>query len=303
MLKTLALCLVATAALASSACTIDVQGSGIGQQVSTRELKRIQLTGTPHVTVRTFDGSIELRSSDRNEILVEIERFAATMDEARELIVETSEDSGDVVIDAKRPRRSDDWIHFGGWTSPSVRLRVTVPRQLDVQARTGDGTIDARDLSGRVELRTGDGSIRLQRIQGDITVGTGDGSVMGRELQGAVAVSTGDGSVEISGRFAALKARTGDGPIGIDALPGSTIQSGWTITTGDGGVSIRLPKELDADLQARTGDGSINTSGITVLTPPRQDGEPRRNIVGRIGNGGEQLTVRTGDGSINLVVR
>ena len=303
MVKKLALCLFATASLASSACTIDVRGTDIAQQATTRELKRIQFTGTPHVTVRTFDGSIELGSSDQSEILVEIERRAATLEEARELIVETSEESGDVVIEAKRPRRSDDWIRLGGWTSPSVRLKVTVPRKLEVQARTSDGTIDAHDLSGRVELRTGDGSIRLQRVQGDITASTGDGTIMGRELQGTVAVSTGDGSVEISGRFSELKARTGDGSIGIDAQPGSTMQSGWTITTGDGGVSIRLPKELDADVQARTGDGSIMTSGITVLTPPRQDGEPRRNIVGRIGNGGEQLTVRTGDGSINLVAR
>jgi len=275
VVKKLALCLFATAALAASACTIDVQGTGIGQQVTSRELKRIQLTGSPHVNVRTFDGSIELRSSDRNEILVE----------------------------ARRPRRSDDWIHLGGWTSPSVRLTVTVPRELEVQARTGDGTIDAHDLSGRVELRTGDGSIRLQRVQGDITASTGDGAIMGRELQGTVAVTTGDGSVEISGRFAGLKARTGDGPIGIDAQPGSVMRSSWTITTGDGGVMLRLPKEFDADVQARTGDGSIITSGITVLTPARHDGEPRRNLVGRVGNGGELLTVRTGDGSIDLVAR
>jgi hypothetical protein len=126
---------------------------------------------------------------------------------------------------------------------------------------------------------------------------------VGRELQGTVAVTTGDGSVEISGRFAGLKARTGDGPIGIDAQPGSLMRSSWTITTGDGGVMLRLPKEFDADVQARTGDGSIMTSGITVLTPARHDGEPRRNLVGRIGNGGEQLTVRTGDGSITLVAR
>jgi hypothetical protein len=303
VVKKLALCLCATAALAASACTIDVQGTGIGQQVTSRELKRIQFTGTPHVTVRTFDGSIELRSSDQSEILVAIERRAATLEEARELIVETSEQSGDVVIEARRPRRSDDWIHFGGWTSPSVRLTVTLPRELEVQARTGDGTIDAHDLSGRVELRTGDGSIRLQRVEGDITASTGDGAIVGRELQGTVAVTTGDGSVEISGRFAGLKARTGDGPIGIDAQPGSLMRSSWTITTGDGGVMLRLPKEFDADVQARTGDGSIMTSGITVLTPARHDGEPRRNLVGRIGNGGEQLTVRTGDGSITLVAR
>ena len=88
MLKKLTLCLFAAASLASSACTIDVQGSGIGQRATTREQRRIPLTGTPHVTVRTFDGSIELRSSDRNEILVDIERRAATLEEAKSLLEE-----------------------------------------------------------------------------------------------------------------------------------------------------------------------------------------------------------------------
>jgi hypothetical protein len=74
------------------------------------------------------------------------------------------------------------------------------------------------------------------------------------------------------------------------------------VSTGDGGVMMRLPRELDADIEAHTGDGSITTAGIEVLTPPREDGE-RRNIRGRLGKGGEMLTVRTGDGSIDLVAR
>ena len=300
MLKKLALCLIATASLASSACTIDVQGSGIGQQATVREQRTIQLTGMPTVTVRVFNGSVRLRSWDRNEILVDIERRASTEAEARRIVIETSEDSGDVLIEQKNSRRSDDWIRFE--RSPSVLLTINVPRRLRVDVRTGDGAIDAQDLTGNVQLRSGDGPIRLQRVDGDISVNTGDGSVMARELGGTVAVTTGDGSVEISGRFDGLRARTGDGMIGIDALPGSSMRSEWRVSTGDGGVMMRLPRELDAEIEAHTGDGSIMTTGIDVLTPPREDGE-RRNIRGRLGRGGEMLTVRTGDGSINLVAR
>src|SRR5678815_695531 len=80
VIKTFALCLFATAALASSGCGIDVQGSGIGGYASTREQKRLTLTGAPNLTVKTFNGSIELRPGERNEILVDIERRASTLD-------------------------------------------------------------------------------------------------------------------------------------------------------------------------------------------------------------------------------
>ena len=72
------------------------------------------------------------------------------------------------------------------------------------------------------------------------------------------------------------------------------------MTTGDGGVMIRLPEGFDADVSAHTGDGSITTSGVTVMTPRSEDGDGY-NLRGRIGQGGEVLTVRTSDGWINVV--
>lgn len=300
-MKKLALYLLGTAVLASAACTIDVQGMH-GQGVVVREQKRIPLTGAPNVTIRTFNGSIELRSWDQNEILLDIERRAETEADARDIEVEASEAGGNVVIEAKHPSRRGFVAHFGGPTSTGVRLTVTVPRALNLEARTSDGSIDARELSGRVELRTGDGSVRLQRIDGDITVSTGDGSVAARDLGGVVTVTTGDGSVEMSGRFAGLKAHTGDGSVGIDALPGSTMQREWTVTSGDGGVMIRLPSDFNAEVDARTGDGAISTTGV-ALTRPAGEGERRRTVRGRVGTGGDVLTLRTGDGSIRIVAR
>lgn len=294
-----ALCLLSAAALASAACTIDVQGMQ-GEGIVVREQKRISLTGTPNVTIRTFNGSIQLRSWDRNEILLDIERRAETAADARDIEVETTEAGGNVVIEAKHRERRGFVMHMG--VSPGVRMTVTVPRTLNVDARTGDGSIDARELSGRIELRTGDGSVRLQQIDGDITVSTGDGSVAARELDGVVEVSTGDGSVEMSGRFAGLRARTGDGSIGIDALPGSRMEREWTVTSGDGGVTLRLPADFNAELDARTGDGQISTAGIAV-TRPAGEGRRRHVVRGQVGTGGEILTLRTGDGSIRVVAR
>jgi hypothetical protein len=301
MSHNLVLSLLVTAAVTSTACTIDVRGEGDGQGAVVREQKRIALSGMPNLTIRTFDGSIQLRPGDGNEIILDIERLAATTAEANELVVEVSESGGNVLIEAKRPRRSNDWRFLGVRTSPSVRMTLTVPRQLNLQAHTGDGAVDVSDLTGRVEVTTGDGSVRLQRVEGEVTVRTGDGGISARDIQGIVVVGTGDGSVEMTGRFDGLRARTGDGAISIDALSGSTMRGEWSIASGDGGVMIRLPPGFNADVDAHAGDGSISTSGITVTSPREQD--ERHNVRGRIGAGGEVLRVRTGDGSIDVIAK
>ena len=68
--------IVAFAVAASAvACSVDVRGS----EVSTREEKRFTVSATEPVELklRTFDGTLVVRSWDKNEVLVEIERRGA----------------------------------------------------------------------------------------------------------------------------------------------------------------------------------------------------------------------------------
>lgn len=292
-MKTLALPLLMAVSVAASACTIDVQG----EESVIREQRRFAVSGTPDLTVRTFDGSIEIRPWDREEILVDIERRAGSETAARDIVVDTTQHEGVVRIEAKQPSRNGFFEHAGG-RSARVRMLLTVPRHVNVDARTGDGPILARDLNGRIELRTGDGSVRLQGVDGDITISTGEGAVTAGELHGRVAVSTGDGSVNLSGRLDELTARTGDGAIDVDALPGSTMRDDWAISTGDGSVRLRLPAGFNADIDAHTGDGGIATHGVALVQPrPERRG---RDVRGRVGSGGQRLTIRTGDGAIDI---
>ena len=69
----------------------------------------------------------------------------------------------------------------------------------------------------------------------------------------------------------------------------------WSMTTGDGGVSLYLPSDFGAELDAHTGDGTIrNELDLDVRRPGRGDRAAQRE--GRIGAGGRQLRIRTGDG-------
>jgi hypothetical protein len=57
---------------------------------------------------------------------------------------------------------------------------------------------------------------------------------------------------------------------------------------------LRLPADLDATLDAHTGDG-----GITVDLPVKMTGAVRDNALhGTLNDGGGEIDLRTGDGSI-----
>jgi hypothetical protein len=70
----------------------------------------------------------------------------------------------------------------------------------------------------------------------------------------------------------------------------------WDITTGDGGVTLYLPSGFGAELDAHTGDGSIRNDLELSAHPDNSS----RTVRGRIGAGGRQLRIRTGDGSIRI---
>jgi DUF4097 and DUF4098 domain-containing protein YvlB len=285
--------------LSSAACTVTVDGDS----VLVTEERRFTVTGSPEVTLTTFDGSIEVRSWDRNEVLVQVEKRAHTERDAEALQVEASQNGDAIRIEAPTPRVREE---FFGWGA-SVALVVTAPKSVTLRAQTGDGSIAVQDLDGLVELRSGDGSIRIDRVNGDVRVNTGDGSIRALGVVGQLDLSSGDGSIEARGRFTALRADSGDGSMTLEADPGSTMERDWTVTTGDGSITIRVPEDFNAELDAESGDGTITAdapSTRALATPARRrDGDQPPVLHTRLGTGGRTLLLRSGDGSIRVIAR
>jgi len=102
--------------------------------------------------------------------------------------------------------------------------------------------------------------------------------------------------MDVRGRFDVLDLRTGDGGIEAEVERGSKVSAAWTLRSGDGGITLRLPDDLSADLDAHTGDGHITLDfPVTVagsISPS--------SVRGKLGAGGPPLRVQTGDGSIHL---
>lgn len=277
-------------ALASTGCVDIVAGGGIGYVE--REEKRFPMSGRPDVIVSTFDGSIEVRPWDRPDVLVEIEKYALDRDMVGDIEVLSEQSGNRVTVEVRLKRTRHGWgINRG------ARLIVSMPEAADLQATSGDGSIDVEHVAGRLELRSGDGSIRGRALSGDIRAQTGDGSIRLSEIDGRLNAGTGDGSIVASGRLSALRARSGDGSVRIHAETGSAASEDWDVSTGDGSVTIDLPDRFDAELDAHTADGRVSVSDRSFSEASERS---RRSLRARLGAGGRSVRVRSGDGSIRL---
>jgi hypothetical protein len=290
-----AVALVSAASTLGACVVVDSQGR------ITREEKRFTISGAPDLKLTTFDGAIEIHSGvDAKTVLVEIEKRGPTQEAIDQLKIETKQDGNHIEIEVRKPNRDVNVVFGIGHMSPSAKLIVTMPRDGNVVARSGDGSIRIDDVRGRLELRTGDGSIRARDVVGQMTMITGDGSVTLDSAEGDLDVDTGDGSVSVTGKLGIVKLHTGDGSITFRAENGTVMKDDWSISTGDGGVAVYLPSGFGADLDAHTGDGSIRNE-MDVTTDG--GGEvSRRTVKGKLGAGGKALKIRTGDGSIRLKV-
>jgi DUF4097 and DUF4098 domain-containing protein YvlB len=264
-----------------------------------RDEKRFTITGNPEVKLTTFDGAIEIRSAtDARTVLVEVEKRGPTQEAIDELKIETTQDGNRIAVEVKRPQR--DVMAFGfGHISPTAKLIVTMPRDGNVIARSGDGSIRIDGIRGKLDLRTGDGSIRASEIGGQLSMATGDGSVTIDNADGDLDVDTGDGSVSIAGKLGIVKVHTGDGAITFRAEQGTTMKDDWSMVTGDGSVALYLPSDFAAQLDAHTGDGAIRND---LKIDSKSGVDERRTLRGTLGAGGRTLRIRTGDGGIRLKV-
>jgi DUF4097 and DUF4098 domain-containing protein YvlB len=140
-----------------------------------------------------------------------------------------------------------------------VHFVVRVPAGVGFTGRTVNGAVDGESLQANAEGHTVNGSVRLSTT-------------------GLAIASTVNGSITAS--------------MGRADWPG-----GATFKTVNGGITLNLPADLNADLRADTLNGSIVTEFPITLTGQFT----RRRLHGTVGSGGRELTLSTVNGSIKLL--
>src|SRR5258708_5577262 len=243
-----------------------------------------------NVRIETDDGSVNVSTGDTKVVEFRVEYQGYELHKSLE--IESNQHGDEIELTARIPR---GW-HFSMDTRRRLHVEVRMPKDADLQVRTGDGSIKANNVTGTIDLHSGDGALTVSALKGAIRLHTGDGSIDASDLDGKCDATSGDGRIRLAGRFDILSARSGDGSVGVEALHGSKLDSGWSITSGDGSIDVAVPADLPANIEASSGDGHI-TSDIPITM---EGAMSKSRVRGKMNGGGAALTIHTGDGSIHL---
>ena len=234
--------------------------------------KNWAMSGTPELHVDAGDGSVSISIGSGGRIDAEITTRGWKIAPG-EVTVTERQAGNRVDLEVHVPK-----VH-GNYHDRQIRIEIRVPRDLEAFIHTGDGSIVMNGLNGKIQAATGDGSIEAA------------------DLGGTLEAHSGDGHIKVQGRLDNVNIGTGDGSIEAEFSPGSHMNADWRMQSGDGHVTVRLPRDFPLNLDARSGDGSVTVDmPMTVESVSKEHNEMR----GKIDGGGQTLTIRTGDGSIHL---
>lgn len=212
------------------------------------------------------NGGITIESWDRPQVQIEAEKVVkgsgqAAREALAELAIEVRETREGIEVVTRSPRkRGEGLLHWlaGNHVETHVSYRIRVPRKFDVRLETINGTIRASDLDGALFFETINGSIRLARAAGSLEASTVNGSI--------------EAELNRVNRGSSMK-----------------------LATTNGRISLALPSDFQAEIDAATTNGSVESDFPISATSFR-----KTRVKGSINGGGAMLRLRTTNGSIRL---
>ena len=253
--------------------------------------KSYPVSGKPSLTVSTGDASMEVHSCSCREIRIRVQWNDRHSDE---YTINEFQSGDHVNFELKEKQRLG--FHVGMHREP--RVTVETPGELDLEARTSDGSLKVSGVNGTIALHTSDGAVEVSDVSGAVRLVASDGSIHMHNLTGTLESRSSDGHVSIEGKLSAVQVHTSDGALDLTLAEGSQLTTSSRIEASDGSVKIRLPRTLAADLDIHTGDGHIDCQ--LPLTMSGYNSGGGHNIRGRLNAGGTPLTIHTSDGSVTI---
>ena len=218
------------------------------------------------VQIKGVNGAIIAERASGAEIEVRAEKRGRRSDPG-EVRIEILEHGEGVTVCAVYPssRGRENTCEAGSGGSNSVRnndvqvtFYVSVPENVAFVGQTVNGDVEVRDLASDVGAKS---------VNGDIEIST----------VGFAEASTVNGSIDA-------------------AMERYDIASGLSFSTVNGSISLDLPDDVDADVDARWVNGRLESD-----LPLELIGRVSRNSAkGVLGQGGPELNLRTVNGSIHV---
>jgi DUF4097 and DUF4098 domain-containing protein YvlB len=194
----------------------------------------------------------------------------------------TGHDGNEVVVTGTVTGRDADRVEIEDRSGPgAVDVGVRYPRNCNCDASV--------DFVVRVPSGTGFRFDKIASMSGNVEIRDVSGTIEATAMSGDVRVENVVGTVEAT-------AMSGDVWVDIDRLEGT---GALTFTSMSGNVEVRLPADLDADVEMKTASGRISTD--FPIEVREQKYGPGASASGRLGSGSRSLRIRSMSGEARLL--
>lgn len=232
--------------------------------------------GLDNIEIETTNGSLVVNGYEGDDIIVdaEISVTGRKMEMCQELIekvhIRLNERGDDLHVDVDFKKKRKYKI--------SVSFDVQLPSRMGLNGNSVNGSIEASNLHGGVDVSTVNGQIICQDISGGIDAGTVNGSIELTDIEGVIDAGTVNGSINCS--------------IG-DKAP-SRVDFG----TVNGNIELDMLSDPNAFVEAAAMNGRIEINGV-----PGVDISKRiKSWEGELGNGDGHYEFGTVNGSVTINV-
>jgi len=281
---------------AIAVCALTVGATQVRAQSAEHDWeKSYPVSGKPSLTLETSDSNLSIQPCvDCKTVHIKVH----SDQKLSEYRLEENQSGDHVYFTLKEKTHAGLHINWGNHQRTSVV--VETPGNLELDAKTSDGNLTARDLQGDLQLHTGDGNVDLNNLHGNLRLTSSDGNLTIQNAAGTIEARSSDGRLKVDGNFSAVQLHTSDGTLEFALAPGAQLSAASRIESSDGTVTIRVPHDLAADLDISTSDGHIDCSlPLTMDHYDSREGSGH-HLRGKLNAGSVPLTIHTSDGNVTI---
>jgi hypothetical protein len=159
-----------------------------------------------------------------------------------------------------------------------VIYHLRVPGHLAAMVNNVNGNVLIDSLAGAASVELTNGNVNLREFSGNMAVRLTNGNVTLTNFTGSM--------------FTFVSLVNGN----IDAGLTLPRQAACELSTVNGTIGLRIPRNTSAQLSAEVANGTINTTGLVIL----DSSTTPKSVRGRLANGDGRITLKTVNGSIGV---
>jgi DUF4097 and DUF4098 domain-containing protein YvlB len=238
--------------------------------------------------IRVTSGEISLEHLIAEELRISTTSGIITMTDITAGKIVTDTTSGKIMMDKLRADKITSLASSG-----KIEINSSYG---DFSGKVGSGSVRVVEVKGEeLDVRTGSGKVILNEVyMKNATIRANSGTITAEHLWSETTESSvGSGKIELRDIRGNVKGDANSGNINLMMADNSELD----LRTGSGNIHLDYQQiELDTRFDIRTGSGNIQ-SNIAMNMNERG----RNHLNGKVGNGKNEVRIRTGSGNISII--